>query len=114
VRDQLTRGARIRAILNQPQHAPLRLADEVALVLAVQAGLLDAMALPAIEHFRARLGEAIDRSAPDAVRTIQDTGKLDDAQRQALLDAMRAHARSLVLDAPTDVPAATAAAPARP
>ncbi len=41
VRQQLTRGARIRAILNQPQHAPLRLADEVALVLAVQSGLLD-------------------------------------------------------------------------
>ena len=40
VRDQLTRGARIRAILNQSQHAPLRLADEVALVLAVQSGLL--------------------------------------------------------------------------
>ena len=29
VRGQLTRGARIRAILDQPQHAPLRLADEV-------------------------------------------------------------------------------------
>jgi hypothetical protein len=28
VRDQLIRGARIRAILEQPQHAPLRLADE--------------------------------------------------------------------------------------
>ena len=40
VRDQLTRGARIRAILDQPQHAPLRLADEVALVLAVQSGLV--------------------------------------------------------------------------
>jgi len=40
VRDQLIRGARIRAILEQPQHAPLRLADEVALVLAVQSGLL--------------------------------------------------------------------------
>ena len=38
VREQLTRGARIRAILAQPQHAPLRLADEVALVLAVQSG----------------------------------------------------------------------------
>ena len=32
VRGQLARGARIRAILNQPQHAPLRLADEVALI----------------------------------------------------------------------------------
>ena len=43
-----TRGARIRAILDQPQHAPLRLADEVALVLAVQSGLLDPLPLPAV------------------------------------------------------------------
>ena len=47
VSDQLTRGARIRAILAQPQHAPLRLADEVALVLAVQTGLIDALPLTA-------------------------------------------------------------------
>ena len=51
VRQQLTRGARIRAILDQTQHAPLRLADEVALVLAVQAGLLDALPLTAIPGF---------------------------------------------------------------
>ena len=54
VRDQLTRGARIRAILDQPQHAPLRLADEVALVLAVQSGLLDALPLPVVVEFRQR------------------------------------------------------------
>jgi F-type H+-transporting ATPase subunit alpha len=38
VRDQLRRGERIRAILRQPQNTPLRLADEVALLLAVQSG----------------------------------------------------------------------------
>ena len=54
VRNQLTRGARIRAILDQPQHAPLRLADEVALVLAVQSGLLDPLPLPAVAEFRQR------------------------------------------------------------
>ena len=68
VRDQLTRGARIRAILDQPQHAPLRLADEVALVLAVQSGLLDALPLPAVIAFRRGLRDALDRGAADAVR----------------------------------------------
>ena len=56
VRGQLARGARIRAILNQPQHAPLRLADEVALITAVQNGLLDALPPDAIADFRARPG----------------------------------------------------------
>jgi F-type H+-transporting ATPase subunit alpha len=55
VRDQLRRGERIRAILRQPQHAPFRLADEIALMLAVQSGLLDALPLNAVAAFRAGL-----------------------------------------------------------
>ena len=95
VRHQLTRGARIRAILNQPQHAPLRLADEVALVLAVQSGLLDSLSLPTLIAFRAGLREALDRSASDAVRLIQDTGTLDDARKQALQHALQQYVQTV-------------------
>ena len=95
VRDQLTRGARIRAILNQPQHAPLRLADEVALVLAVQSGVLDALPLPAVAAFRHGLHDALDRGAPEAVRAVQETGALDPAARQALDAVLRRHAQAV-------------------
>ena len=95
VRDQLTRGARIRAILEQPQHAPLRLADEVALVLAVQAGLLDPLPLPGVIEFRRGLGEALDRDAPQAVHQIQETGSLDDTLKRALQEAMKKYAASM-------------------
>jgi F-type H+-transporting ATPase subunit alpha len=96
VRDQLTRGARIRAILDQPQHAPLRLADEVALVTAVQSGLLDALPLATVVLFRRGLRETLDRGAPDAVRLIQDTGKLDDAGRQALDNTLHRYVQTLM------------------
>lgn len=92
VRAQLTRGERIRAILGQPQHAPLRLADEVALVLAVQSGLLDAAPVDAVASFRRGLRDVLDRDAAAAVRQIEQTGGLDDAARQALLDVLRRHA----------------------
>ncbi|MGF7212730.1 F-type H+-transporting ATPase subunit alpha [Skermanella aerolata] len=95
VRHQLTRGERIRAMLDQPQHAPLRLADEVALVLAVQSGMLDALPLPIVVAFRRGLGDAIDRGAPDAVRLIQKTGTLDDKLKQSLRDALRRYAETL-------------------
>jgi F-type H+/Na+-transporting ATPase subunit alpha len=101
VRDQLTRGARIRAILNQPQHAPLRLAEEVALVLAVQSGLLDRLPLPVVAAFRRGLGEALDRSAPDAVRLIQDTGTLDEARKAALLETLRHYVQTIAPVAPS-------------
>jgi len=58
----------------------------VALVLAVQSGLLDPLPLPALTAFRKGLSDAIDRGAPDAVRVIQNSGTLDDARRQALGD----------------------------
>jgi F-type H+-transporting ATPase subunit alpha len=100
VRNQLTRGARIRAILNQPQHAPLRLADEVALVLAVQSGLLDPLPLPAVAEFRSGLRDALDRGAPDAVRLIQESGTLDDALKQALHETLRQHVQSVTPTTP--------------
>ncbi len=89
VQQQLTRGARIRAILNQVQHAPLRLADEVALVTAVQAGLLDAMPPETIPAFRAGLADALDRGAPDISRQLQEGKSLDPAGREALLTTLR-------------------------
>jgi F-type H+/Na+-transporting ATPase subunit alpha len=95
VRNQLTRGARIRAILNQPQHAPLRLADEVAMVLAVQSGLLDTLPLSVMALFRQGLREMLDRDVPDLVHRIQDTGVLDDGGKQAIREVLQKYILTL-------------------
>ncbi len=95
VKAQLTRGARIRAILDQPQHAPFRLADEVALVMAVQAGLLDTIPVPDMVKFRLGLPAALDQGAADAVRQIQETGTLDDAHKPALQQVLEGYAKTL-------------------
>ena len=95
VRNQLVRGARIRAILNQTQHAPLRLADEVALVLAAQSGLLDPLPLPVVVEFRRGLRGALDRGSPDTVRLIQETGTLDDVRKRALCETIRQYVQTL-------------------
>jgi F-type H+-transporting ATPase subunit alpha len=107
VRNQLVRGERIRAILNQPQHAPLRLADEVGLVLAVQSGLLDRLPLPVVLAFRQGLRATLDRDAADAVRMIETTGTLDDAREEMLRNALQRYVERL---APT-MPARSSEAP---
>ncbi len=99
VREQLTRGARIRAILGQSQHAPLRLAEEVALVLAVQDGLLDTLPLPVILDFRKGLASVIDRDAANAVDMIQNHGTIDEGGKQALRDALIPYVKGLALAA---------------
>jgi F-type H+-transporting ATPase subunit alpha len=89
MRQQLTRGGRIREILRQPQNAPYRLADEVALVLAVQSGLLDDLTLEVVAAFRAALPATLDRDAPHIVTAIARTGKMTETAFATLLDVMK-------------------------
>ena len=96
VRKQLTRGARIRAILRQGQHVPMRLVDEVALVLAVQSGLLDAVPPEAIAGFREKLPLTLDTDAKTAVDAIKQSATMNDAQREMVMAAMKHLALSLV------------------
>ena len=55
VKDKIARGRRIRAVLTQPQYAPLRLADEVALVFGLQDGVFDRLPLKLFDRLRAEL-----------------------------------------------------------
>ena len=78
VKGKIARGVSIRTVLSQPQYTPLRLADEVALVLALQGGLLDGLPLDQIGSFRSELRGWLDRSVPPIIDEIESTGRLDD------------------------------------
>ena len=95
VRQQLMRGARIREILRQPQHAPFRLLDELALLIAVQSGALDTLSLEAVAAFRAGLPTAMDHDATEALSAISNTDELDDITRQAITETINGLVTSL-------------------
>jgi F-type H+/Na+-transporting ATPase subunit alpha len=84
VKAKIDRGGRIRAVLAQPQLAPLRLVDEIALILALQTGLLDQVPLGNIVEFRSELPSWLDRSPSVRVDEIERTGRLDDQSRSEL------------------------------
>jgi F-type H+-transporting ATPase subunit alpha len=84
VRGRIERGRRVREILSQPLYAQLRLADEVALVHAVQVGLLDRLPLELVPRFRRELPAWLDRMATSTVASIQQSGRLDPAGRAEL------------------------------
>jgi F-type H+-transporting ATPase subunit alpha len=90
VKGKIARGQRIRAVLTQPQYAALRLADEVALVLALQHGLLDRVPLEDIGKFRAQLPAWLDRSAPTIVKLLARSGSLDEAASAELKKSLAA------------------------
>ena len=89
VRRQLDRGARIRLVLAQRQYAPLRLIDEVALLLALQRGLLDPMPVERVARFRELLAGHIDAATPTTVAEIAETGSLTAASAAALEAALQ-------------------------
>jgi F-type H+/Na+-transporting ATPase subunit alpha len=88
VKNKIARGRRIRAILSQPQYWPLRLVDEVALVTALQDGLLDPLPLEFIGKLRSELPAWLDHSAKEIVDAVQRSGDLDEAKNAGLKAAL--------------------------
>ena len=83
----------MRALLSQPQFAPLRLADEVALALALRDGVLDGLAPDRIASVRDALPAWLDQHAGSAVRMLEADGTIDTEQRETLSAALRALAQ---------------------
>jgi F-type H+/Na+-transporting ATPase subunit alpha len=96
VKKQIARGERIRAALAQPQYAPLDLASEVALMLALQHSLLDALPLDSIARFRAILPDWLLQHAEVLARGINETGTLGEPSRGTLLHALGELAASMI------------------
>ncbi|WP_084704739.1 F0F1 ATP synthase subunit alpha [Beijerinckia mobilis] len=90
VKAQLTRGERIRALLTQPRFSTLRTIDEIALLAALGAGVLDDLPVNAIPGLRTRLASHIDAEVGEsAAKALAQDGSLDDALKERLIAAVR-------------------------
>jgi F-type H+/Na+-transporting ATPase subunit alpha len=77
-------GRRIRAVLTQPQFSGLSMPHQVALLLALNDGMLDSLPLEKIVNFRAVLSEALNEQGSGLLARIKSTGVLDQTARIAL------------------------------
>jgi F-type H+/Na+-transporting ATPase subunit alpha len=89
-RRTIEHGRRIRAILEQSEYRPLPLAEQVALLLAVDEGRLDGIDLPAVERFKDQLGDWLRERCPRALERVGQSGALGDEDRHDLLAAIDA------------------------
>jgi F-type H+-transporting ATPase subunit alpha len=92
----LVRGRRIRGLLTQPRFSPLRLVDQVALLAALDAGVLDALAPDSLATLTARLPAHLDATAARAVAEIGRGAPLAAATRAALVASLRDLAADIV------------------
>jgi F-type H+-transporting ATPase subunit alpha len=81
-------GDRISALLQQARYAPLRPIDQIALLAALNAGLLDDVPLAQIASLKARLPGVIDAES-DLAPVREHPVALTDAQSAALLGCVR-------------------------
>jgi F-type H+-transporting ATPase subunit alpha len=83
-RKTIEHGRRIRAVLGQPQFAPLSLGVEVALLYALNEGLLDSLALTQIATFRAELASWLAEHCPDVLALTDESQRLTEDLRARL------------------------------
>lgn len=88
----IERGRRIRAVLKQVRSQPRSLPVEVALLLALQEGVLDALPPERIGDFEQGLPAALASGCGDVAARVDATGDLSEADRAALLGFLRSRA----------------------
>jgi len=87
-RRQLERGQRATELLKQPQFAPLSLSEEVAVVFALNQGLLDDVPVTKIRDFQAELRKFLASNHPELMSRIaserQLNPEIEDGLRKAV------------------------------
>ncbi|HIM37408.1 MAG TPA: F0F1 ATP synthase subunit alpha, partial [Dehalococcoidia bacterium] len=75
-RAQLARGQLATEVLKQGQYVPLPMEQEVVILFAVNAGLIEDLALDRVADFEEQLMRYMSSTHPDIVQTIADSGDL--------------------------------------
>ena len=76
---KIDRGKRIIELFNQPQHQPIPVEIQVALLWTVQNGYVDKIPVERIKDYQARLTEHLTTSKPDLLAKIATQKALNDA-----------------------------------
>ncbi len=97
---QIDHGRRIRAVLTQPQYAPLSLGHEAAELLALHDDLLEQLPLERIEAFKAQLVAWLDVHCPEVLARLEAERRLEDADRARLREVLSGLVASLNAQAP--------------
>jgi F-type H+-transporting ATPase subunit alpha len=94
-------GQRIRACLKQAESQPVSLAEQIAVLLALTAGLFDPIPIEKISDAEESLRKAASELPADVAGRFTSAEKLSDADRKAILDVAT---RTLALFQPAPAP----------
>jgi F-type H+-transporting ATPase subunit alpha len=93
-RKTLEHGRRVREVLKQPQFQPIPVPEQIAVLVALTAGILDEVPIEQIADAEARIREAMRQNPPLAQSLVQ-APKLDDAMKRQILEMATAVVQEL-------------------
>jgi len=83
-RKTLERGRRVREVLKQPQYAPMRVAEQIAVLVAVNEGVLDSISPEKMAGAERRIREAATKNLGDLCHRIEQGEKISKNDMEAL------------------------------
>lgn len=95
-RETLERGRRVREILKQPQYAPLSVAEQIAILVAITSGICDALAVKDLREAERLICEAVTTHLPEICERIEQGEKLTDEEREKIVSVARDSVADLV------------------
>jgi F-type H+-transporting ATPase subunit alpha len=88
-RKTLERGRRVREVLKQPQYEPLRVFEQIAVLVAVNGGVFDGLELKAVAQAQAEVRKGVSEELPELCERIERGEKLTDEDLVAILRVAR-------------------------
>ncbi len=85
---RLARGQRLTELLKQPQYRPMVVEEQVAVIYAGTAGLLDTLPVARIAAFEREFVMFLRAERAELLRGIRESGKLSEEDEKALRDAV--------------------------
>ncbi len=89
-RKTIERGRRVRQILKQPQYAPIPVPEQIAVLVAVNEGVFDRLALDQIAQAETTARKAVIESCGDLCQKVLDGETLSDEDQKAIAQAAKA------------------------
>jgi F-type H+-transporting ATPase subunit alpha len=94
----LARGARMTELLKQDQYSPLEMEEQVVVLFGGINGFIDDYPLSSIRRWERELIEFMHSRKQDVLDAIRVSGKLDEANEQAIRGALTEFAKSFSVD----------------
>ena len=84
----LARGARLTELLKQPQFQPMPVEEQVVSIFAGTQGFIDSIEVGAVTRYEAAMLSYVRSEHGDILKSIRETGQLDDDTAKKLKDAL--------------------------